>query len=53
VQRSLICAECRLEADERALGWRGYIVKADEDELDDGDEILFFCSRCAASEFSR
>ena len=53
MQRSLICAECRLEADERALGWRAYLVEADKEERDDKEEILFFCSSCAAREFSR
>jgi hypothetical protein len=53
VAQTLICAECRCEADERARGWRGYLVDADEDEHDDKDEILFFCSGCAAREFSR
>ncbi len=50
---TLICAECRCEADERACGWRGYLVDADQDEHEDKDEILFFCSTCATREFSR
>jgi len=49
VRQSLICAECEREADENAIGWRGYLVDADDDE----DEVLFFCAMCVAREFSR
>ena len=51
VRQSLICAECEREADENAIGWRGYLVAADDDEDEDG--VLFFCAMCVAREFSR
>jgi hypothetical protein len=47
VWQSLICAECKREADEAAIGWRGYLLDADD------DEVLFFRPTCVASEFSR
>jgi hypothetical protein len=43
----LFCAECRQRADSEALGWRAYLVDADDY---DGDEVLFFCPLCAARE---
>ncbi len=51
VRNKLVCEECKREADDRAVGWRGYLVDADDDE--DEDEILFFCSRCVEREFSQ
>lgn len=51
VRNTLVCEECKREADDRAVGWRGYLVDADND--DDQDEILFFCSRCVEREFSQ
>jgi hypothetical protein len=48
MRRSLVCVECEREADEDAVGWRGYLVDSDEGE----DEVVFFCPLCAAREFS-
>ena len=49
--QALICAECEREAEEAAVGWRGYLVDADDDESE--VEVLFFCPTCVAREFSR
>jgi hypothetical protein len=51
VRQALICAECEREADETAVGWRCYLVDADDGE--DEDELIFFCPTCFAREFSR
>jgi hypothetical protein len=51
MRQSLVCEECGRKADVKAIGWRGYLVVAEEDE--DEDEVLFFCSTCVAREFSR
>jgi hypothetical protein len=45
---TIICAECGRKDDGRARGWRGCLVDLD---ADGGDEILFFCPRCATREF--
>ena len=45
---ALFCAECRRRADAEALGWRAYLVDADDYDRDD---VLFFCPTCAAREF--
>ena len=39
---SLVCLECGDESDEAAAGWRAYL---------DEDELLVYCSDCAAREF--
>jgi hypothetical protein len=41
--RSLVCAECRLESPPDAEGWRGY--------LDDDSAAVMFCPDCAEREF--
>jgi hypothetical protein len=49
--QAMICAECEREAGEAAVGWRGYLVNADDDDSE--LEVLFFCPTCVAREFSR
>jgi hypothetical protein len=51
MRQSLVCEECGRKADRKAIGWRGYLVVAEEDEDEDEDEVLIFCSTCAAREF--
>jgi hypothetical protein len=49
VRTSLQCAECGLEADETADGWRAYLAVTDAS--DEEFEIDVFCSECASREF--
>ena len=48
----LTCEECAAESDvdERAPGWRAYILPAD-DALDDGRRVIIYCPACAVREF--
>jgi dipeptidyl aminopeptidase/acylaminoacyl peptidase len=45
VRHALICAECERAADETAVGWRCYLVAADDGE--DEDELVFFAPRAS------
>jgi hypothetical protein len=45
----VVCEECRAEADDSALGWRGYLAFDPEDG--DQPDVAFYCPRCAAREF--
>jgi hypothetical protein len=43
------CAECGIESDERALGWRALIGEEDDGSL----IVAVFCPGCAEREFGR
>lgn len=43
----MICAECGIEADVAAHGWRGYRLDDEGEE----PEVGFFCPACAEREF--
>jgi hypothetical protein len=47
------CTECGAEADEHAIGWRGYRAELPEDEEPElkFPEIAFYCPVCAEREF--
>lgn len=45
----LFCDECGCESDERAVGWRGYLLESEDDEA--GPKVCFFCRGCAVAEF--
>jgi hypothetical protein len=40
----LICADCGMESDEVARGWRGYLAA---ENFSDHDEVIVFCPSCA------
>jgi hypothetical protein len=45
----LVCQECNLRSDERALGWRA--LRGDVPGEDPEPLLLFYCPICAAREF--
>jgi hypothetical protein len=44
----LLCCECGRRSLGVAAGWEGHLVDLDDDGR---DEVVFFCSSCAAREF--
>ena len=43
------CAECGVDADGRAEGWRGY--RTDDPDLHEPSDLAWFCALCAEREF--
>lgn len=46
--QQLTCEECGGDALDGALGWRAYLVDADDGEA---EEAVFFCPACVEREF--
>jgi hypothetical protein len=45
----LVCAQCGIESEGRAIGWRAFLNG--EPEIDEYDFVTVFCPVCAAREF--